>query len=125
MVAIAYVLRTATAGLRPEFEHERTRDRAAFQTDVAAPTQRARNVNERPIRRFRLAWKRGSDGQRLLLTGAWAAARGSSLAMSYVPLRESTALVVRFVRGSLTLRRTAPRGTRGQHEMSVEIEEVR
>lgn len=125
MVAIAYVLRTATAGLRPEFEHERTRDRAAFQTDIEAPTQRSRNVNERPIRRFKLSWKRGSDGQRLLLTSAWKAARGSALAMAYVPLRESTSMVVRFVRGTLVMRRTSPRGTRGQHEMSVEIEEWR
>lgn len=125
MVAIAYVLRTATAGVRPQFEHECTRERRGVATPEDALSPRSRNINERPLRRFKLSWKDASDGQRLLLTQAWAAARGSTLTMSYVPVGESTALNVRFVAGSLVMKRLLGRGTRGKHEMSVEIEERR
>jgi hypothetical protein len=58
---------------------------------------RARQVNQRPLRRIDLTWNDTNRGQRELLERAWAAA-ADVLAMNYTPIGDidANAIEVRF-----------------------------
>ena len=115
-------LRTETTGVRPQFDHARVHDRRALMTDPDALTPRARQVNERPIRRYTLFWERATAGQRFLLRQAWKDARGPVMPMAYTPVgkTDSDAHDVRFVDKTLAIRRTSA----GEWTMSAEVEEA-
>jgi hypothetical protein len=80
------ILRTVAAGgLRPEFEHTRTRQCRGVQSPNEALSPRSRQINARPINRYTFVWKNAQLGTRALVRSLYAAAAGTVLPMRFTP----------------------------------------
>lgn len=105
------ILRTVAAGgLRPEFEHVRTRQRRGVLTPDDSLSPRSREINERPINRYTLSWKKALPGTKFAVRDLWRRALGPVLPMQFTPAGKTDADVedVYFVPGSLRVRRSGP-----------------
>lgn len=91
-------LRTQATGIRPQFEVPTQHIRRALQTPDEAMVSRARQVNQRPLRRISFSWDETNGGQRQLLERAWAAA-ADVVALNYTPIGDidANAIEVRFL----------------------------
>jgi hypothetical protein len=89
---LTLILRTVAAGgLHPEFEHVRTRQRRAVQTEKDASSPRSREINERGINRYTLSWKGASIGQVFQVKKLWKDALGTTLPMQFTPMGHTDA----------------------------------
>lgn len=113
-------LRTETAGIRPQFEVRSQHGRRALQTPEESMVSRARQVNQRPLRRIDFSWDVTNGGQRQLLERAWSSA-ADVIAMNYTPLGDvdANAIEVRFLEAP-TIEQTSAKAWR----MSASVEEV-
>lgn len=104
------ILRTiAAGGLRPEFEHPRTRHRRAVQSPKDASSPRSREINENAINGYGLSWKRASEGQKVLLLNLWRSAMGTVLPMQFTPMGKTDAAVEDvYFAGAPKIRRASP-----------------
>lgn len=78
--------RTETKGLRPRSDIGTVHGRRALQSEPDSLSPRAREVNERELRRFACRWPETNAGQKALLEIAWRESRGGVLPMNYTPI---------------------------------------
>jgi hypothetical protein len=116
----ALALRTETTGIRPDFEVSSMHERRALQTPDESMVSRARQVNQRPLRRLDFVWGVTNGGQRQILERAWIAA-SDVRAMDYTPLGspDNESFKVRFL-GPPEIEQLSAKAWR----MSASVEEV-
>lgn len=110
----------ATFDVSPEFDLEEISRHRGYQTPAEEGFSMRRTEWAAELRSWRLVWREGTDGQARRLRELWDLTKGSTLVMGFTPPGGSEACV-RFVEGSLSLRRFAP----NRYEMVVELEEDR
>jgi hypothetical protein len=113
-------LRTQSTGIRPQFEVASQQGRRALQTPDESMVARARQVNQRPLRRVDLNWDSTNRGQRELLERAWQQA-ADVRAMNYTPVGDidANAFEVHFL-SEPTIEQISPTSW----QMSASVEEV-
>lgn len=96
-----------------------TSQRRAVQSPIESGQSRARQINERALRRWELVYN-SLDGILDEVERAWATTYGPVLAISYTPPGGS-AVEVRFARDTLTRARTSV----ASGQVTVVLEEIR
>lgn len=127
-------LRTASGGIRPEFEHPTANRRQGISSGMGSQAIRFRSVAPCTqvtvpttvpfdVRGWRLEWNDAQYGQWRQLRDVWDATLGGVIPMTYTPVGEADidAVQVTFVPNSFEWTRTGL----VTYTMSVEVEELR
>ncbi len=114
------ILRSATGGIRPDFETELEPVIRQVETPRGAGGVFSRRIIERVERRWRFVWNSAHVGQRTILLEKWNASGRGVLPMSYLLEDGSDAVSLKFVPGSLRIVDLSATESR----MTVEAREV-
>lgn len=106
-----------------EFQYATTRERRILRTPPASGfvARRSKWPQSAALRSWRLVWKNATDATVARLRQMWTQTRGGAETITYTPIDDGAATIVRFVGDGL---RVVRKGC-VFHEVSVEIEEQR